>query len=765
MKKYKENFGFNNFNKKKMLIIFSIYIFIFVLFLSVGFSAFQTTLLMKDISARILYDTDVRISDFRVESLNNSAVASNTEYDYNKVFGDLILENNNSSITYAVDVINLGNTKVGISNITGLTEKLDYTISGYTLRDPINEDGQYTLGVTMTFYITLKYAAGATATSEIQAFNLDFEFKEFHSVTYYGVPGEDTHPKEVMDGDNLVITTELTNIERMKITQDTVFLTYGEHYTYDETTKQLTVTNVTGDLLLSYRDISYLVDLTSDTGYYKEAQYRTTIKNISFVNYVDITDAIKTYDMSENQDQSIIGWITDNSEDEAGTYNLYIGSVYDIYTKNFASAFAHMTGVRNIDFKNLNTSQSTSFAYTFYQTDVTYLNLETFNTSSATSMLDMFADMDQLETLDVSNFNTVNVTNMWYMFGGTSKLTKLDISTFDTSNVTNMAHMFAGMTNLKELKLGRSFKTSNVTTMERMFSELNSLQSLDLSSFTTEKLLTTANMFYNCSSLTSLDLSSFKMASVTDTSQMFYKMNLLENLNISNFNTVNVQNMQEMFYGCSKLTNLDLSNFNTGSVSNMAEMFSGMTSLQSLDISDFNTISVIDMTGMFYNCSSLAELDVSSFDTSNVKTMTEMFSNMSSLQTLDLSNFRTPAATAMDNMFSYCTNLTSLNVTNFNTSNVKTMERMFYNLIAIETLDLNSFTTPKVTNMSYLFSNCRMLTNLDIRQMSFSKVTSSTSVFSSVPGTIKVIVADTDAQTWVRNRLVSGGTITLVTDL
>ena len=70
MKMYKENFGFNNFNKTKMLAMFSIYIFFFVVFLSVGFSAFREELIMEDISARVNFHTDVRVTNFKVYSIN-----------------------------------------------------------------------------------------------------------------------------------------------------------------------------------------------------------------------------------------------------------------------------------------------------------------------------------------------------------------------------------------------------------------------------------------------------------------------------------------------------------------------------------------------------------------------------------------------------------------------------------------------------------------------------------------------------------------------
>lgn len=635
MKMYKENFGFNNFNKTKLLVMFSVYIFIFVVFLSVGFSAFQEELIMNDISARINLKTDVRVTGFKVASINNNAIPSNTDYNYNRIYGDILLPEKTSSVTYQIEITNIGNTKVGISSITGLGENLKYTLLDYQIGESINEEGKYTSGIKQTILIKIEYADTATTISEAQSFNLEIAFKTFHLITYHGVPGEENFPTEIMDGTDLVINSEMTSIDRLKVTQDTVFLTYNEHFFYDEVSKQLTVKNVTGDLLLSYRDTTYLVNLASTTGYFKESTYREYITSIDFVNYIDISEAEKTYDLSTNKDQSIIGWIEKYDDDGNGEpdtdssgnilYKLYIGSIYDIYSKNMESAFAYMYGLRSINFENLDTSEAISFNYTFYKTEIEYLDLSTFNTSSAITMQNMFADMKKLKTLDVSNFNTSQVTNMWYMFGGLKAITELDISTFNTSKVYNMGYMFSGMENLTSINLGNNFNTSNVTIMDCMFNGLMSLETLDVSSFDTTSLTTAKNMFYNCRKLTTLDLSSFKVASVTNMYYMFGNMYKLENLIIDNFDTSNVTNMEGMFAYCSALKNLDLSHFNTSQVTNMNQMFGYMYKIESIDISSFNTSAVTNMGKMFSQCLKLKKIDFRNADFTSVKTYSEIF--------------------------------------------------------------------------------------------------------------------------------------------
>ena len=428
MKMYKENFGFNRFNKKMMLSIFSVCIFFFVAFLSVGFSAFENDLIINNFSARVNYEEDVaRVYNFQPcqtdESTNNGGRASNTDYNYNRLIGDIRLPNDNSTVLYEVKVINLGSSKVGILDIISSNPNLDYELTGYNFGDKImNEDGQYSLGTIMTFYITIKYAEGATVTNELQPFNMLIEFRQFYTVTYRGVPGQDEFPVEIMQGTDLVLNTELKSIDRLKVTENTAFLTYGEDYIYDESLEQLTVINVEGDLVLSYKDIAYLSNLSSLDAFFKEPTYRNLIESIHFVSYVDLTNVYtdangyqKIYPLDTAGDNSILGWL-EAKDDSSGMFNLYIGSVYDIYTLNFEHAFSYMTGLKTITFENLNTSLSTSFSHTFYRTKVTSLDLSTFNTKSATDMSAMFSSMTNLESLDIRHFSTENVTSMSNMF-------------------------------------------------------------------------------------------------------------------------------------------------------------------------------------------------------------------------------------------------------------------------------------------------------------------------------------------------------------
>ena len=332
-------------------------------------------------------------------------------------------------------------------------------------------------------------------------------------------------------------------------------------------------------------------------------------------------------------------------------------------------------------------------AYYYTEPEKVYLN---------TNMSYMFYNMSNLTSLNLFSFDTSKVTNMDHMFSRMSSLTMLNLSSFDTSKVTNMGSMFSSIRNLTSLNLS-SFNTSKVTYMSGMFSGMINLTSLDLSSFDTSKVTDMGFMFYNVSNLTSLNLSSFNTSQVTYMGYMFYGMPNLTTLNLSNFNTSQVTNMSGMFYNMANPTTLELSNFDTSKVTNMSNMFYGMSNLTTLNLSSFDTSKVTRMESMFQNMPNLTALNLSSFDTSRVKYMNYMFSGMSNLTTLNLSNFNTSQVTNMSNMFYGMSNLTSLNLSSFDTSKVTDMRSMFYNIPNLTSIDLSSLDTSKVTNMNSMF--------------------------------------------------------------
>ena len=96
------------------------------------------------------------------------------------------------------------------------------------------------------------------------------------------------------------------------------------------------------------------------------------------------------------------------------------------------------------------------------------------DTSSVTTMQQIFNNCSSLTSLDLSNFNTSNVKNMEQMFNYCSSLTSLDLSNCDTSSVTTMQKMFQNCLSLTSLDLS-NWDISNVTNMNTMFVNCSSL--------------------------------------------------------------------------------------------------------------------------------------------------------------------------------------------------------------------------------------------------------------------------------------------------
>ena len=168
--------------------------------------------------------------------------------------------------------------------------------------------------------------------------------------------------------------------------------------------------------------------------------YIKKILSITFKNDKNIpNDAVETWDMSEAGDNSIIGYIVKDSDDE-NYYHAYIGSDGIIDSNpNSSYMFSGFTNLRSINFGN-------------------------FNTSTVTKMSRMFENASTLESINLSSFDTSNVTEMSGMFIYCKNLIALDLSRFDVSNVTNMEMMFVDCWDLMEIRIPKNISSStNIT--------------------------------------------------------------------------------------------------------------------------------------------------------------------------------------------------------------------------------------------------------------------------------------------------------------
>ena len=599
----------NKFNEMMFMLVT-----IFVLSFSVGYAALNREIKISG-EAKFRPQEDIRITNVELSEIVNNAL-ENYESDYSKntIKLGVDLKELTSTITYKVEITNLGNVAMWIDSIEqpiNNNTNMEYVIEGIGLRELINP------GDIKEFTVTIKYKDDVSLPSNT---NLDttikFNFVKPESVLAGGNDGEGT-----------------STFYNGTITKESV-----EEITFLPTLE-------VGEDAIGYWDASYNKD-GSVIAWYKDSD-----NNDLYELYIGGIGEVEAPVSSSNLFRSFTKVTTISFNNYFNTENV----------TDMGGMFRGSSSLTKLDVSNFDTSKITITTNMFYGcSSLININLLTFDTSSVTTMSGMFANCTSLIELNLSSFDTSNVTDFGYgwqvtgMFQGCSKLTELDLSNFNTEKATNMANMFYSCSSLTKLDVS-SFKTKNVTNMSGMFENCSKLTELNVSNFDTSNVRTMQNMFGNCSSLTSLNVNNFNTSNVTTMYRMFDGCNKLEKLDLSSFDTSKVTNMWSMFRYCNKLSELDVSSFNTSNVINMSHMFYVCSSLIELDLTNFDTSKVTDMSWMFRSMTSLKKLNLSSFDTSKTTQMYGIFEGDTKLTELDIRNFEFTSVTNYSNMFNYIT--------------------------------------------------------------------------------------------------------------
>ena len=506
----------------------------------------------------------------------------------------------------------------------------------------------------------------------------------------------------------------------------------------------------------------YLKVLPTDTTF-KLSSYKQKINQIQVVNNMDTTGAIATWDLSQNADNTIKGWITTNTQNTT-MYNLSIGSEFSIYATNLTNYFREMENVSSVNLELLHTNEVINMGNMFngVGSSSQVVNIYLGNNFSAT--------------------NATNVSSMFYQTCGYGKGTTCGSLTirfpnnFNASLANNMYQMFyqAGIyaTNV-DIDLGNNFGGSNVTSMSQMFYQVGNNATnfnLKLGNINTIKVTDTRKMFErvgNKATILNLNLGdNFDMGNCTNTSNMFnhmgfasaeFNLHLGNNFNASKVATVvAINNMFEnLGYNATNFT-LNLgNNFNISTINNTYYLF-------------IHTGSQVQ--GNYY-------LDLG--NNFNIKNVTNMYQTFGSLGinarnvTINLgNNFNMAKATNAFGMFRDAAKNGNGTIifnagNNFNTSNITVMSNMFRNLGANATsfnINLgNKFDMTKVTTAPGTFDNIGKNThtafNLDLAAGNFTNISNYEDMLSRFPtakGTI--YVKDAASRTWITGKNSSWGT-------
>ena len=169
-----------------------------------------------------------------------------------------------------------------------------------------------------------------------------------------------------------------------------------------------------------------------------------SVKQIIFNPTLTIPDNVAySIDLSENQDDSIIGFTT-----TANPYvlNITTTSYPNIILANEDSShmFDGFNTVQLIDIKFLKTLFVKDFSY-FCKgcSSLISINSKYLDTVNCLYMDYMFAECSSLQVLDVSGFRNTNTISMSYMFYKDIKLRELNISNMSNASLENIDYMYA----------------------------------------------------------------------------------------------------------------------------------------------------------------------------------------------------------------------------------------------------------------------------------------------------------------------------------
>ena len=293
MKNYRKRY------QNKAFIISSSIIVCCVIFLTIGFSAFSSNLGIYGISAVFHLHRDIRVTNLSLVSANNGAVTNYERFDEKSITSSVSMPNDNSEVTYKIELTNVGNVEMGLLNITGLPSNLKYVIdeSSYKIGEPICDDidsTQCKLGAVKNIYLKIIYDDNSYNPSDINyEFNLIFDFKKIYTITYNGFDNVSSLPAYIMDGENKSITFDNDTYIPLDVS---IFGAVGDYVS-----PTLTITNATKNVTV-YR--KYLINYELNGG----TQVENQVNLIAYNESINLLDPVK-------EDYKFYGWF-DNPDFE-----------------------------------------------------------------------------------------------------------------------------------------------------------------------------------------------------------------------------------------------------------------------------------------------------------------------------------------------------------------------------------------------------------------------------------------------------------------
>ena len=380
--------------------------------------------------------------------------------------------------------------------------------------------------------------------------------------------------------------------------------------------------------------------------------------------------------------------------------------------------FYYMNELKKLDVSNFDTSRVTDMSFMFYgpynnswnHWVETLIWLETWDTSKVTTMYEMFAYNTNLTWIDISTFDMSSLENMNYMFYHCDNLRNVNAS--NIKNIITMNDAFDYCWNLETVIMDNCDMSNLYTWRTSVFYQNSKLETISMKGWKLPKKIEYFwDFIWYGNKVKTIDATDRDLSNVESMYMMFYGMWRLEKIIwIEDWDTSNVTDMYGAFRGTNLQWYLDLSRWNVSNVENMYEIFRDST-LSWISISWWKLDSIKNMKYMFQS-SKLKEVNMSNIQINNAEEdtgtsyadwiMYGMFQSCNNLEKVDMSNSYMWNGTKLDYLFQSVRSLKEVNFENTDFSNVKGMYEMFQSCW-LTWINMSGWRLDKVEDMRYMF--------------------------------------------------------------
>ena len=265
------------------------------------------------------------------------------------------------------------------------------------------------------------------------------------------------------------------------------------------------------------------------------------------------------------------------------------------FSVNTTNAFTSCTNLdlsTILDVPDLSATTNLDFAFANCTSLTTIGNVNSWNTSSITSMIDTFAS-STLFNDNISSWNTSSVVTMDSMFLSATSFNQ-PLNTWNVSNVTNFVSMFSNATVFNQAL--NSWDVSNAQDVTGMFSYASAFNQ-NLSTWNVDNVTNFSGMFVSASSFNQPIFNI--VGSNAQNMSLMFNFATAFNQNISAWNVSNVTNFNNMFRNAVAF-NQPIGSWNVGSAQNMAQMFQSATAFNQ-NIGTWNVSNVTVFSNFMLN--------------------------------------------------------------------------------------------------------------------------------------------------------------------